>query len=186
MVSRCRFAIVGGGLAGLASANALRIFGIEAEVFEQAPALGEIGAAVNARPQAVKARRAIGVGDEVAAVGHRSLGIYTRTLFGKLGQPRTIQKNTVSQYQKASDVVTAVALGSADAGVIYTTDWYANTSKLLPLAVPDSAQPLIRYMACVVTRPGADTAGARAVISRLLSINGRLALFKAHFGLPPK
>ena len=122
------------------------------------------------------------------AVGGKNvpLGIYTRTLFGKLGQPRTIQKNTVSQYQKASDVVTAVALGSADAGVVYTTDWYANTSKLLPLAVPDSAQPLIRYMACVVTRPGADTAGARAVISRLLSINGRLALFKAHFGLPPK
>ena len=51
-----------------------------AEVFEQAPALGEIGAAVNASPQAVKALRAIGVGDEVAAVGHRSLGIYTRNM----------------------------------------------------------------------------------------------------------
>ena len=41
---------------------------------------GEIGAAVNASPQAVKALRAIGVGDEVAAVGHRSLGIYTRNM----------------------------------------------------------------------------------------------------------
>ena len=39
--------IVGGGLAGLAAAHALARFGIEAEVFEAAPALGEIGAAVN-------------------------------------------------------------------------------------------------------------------------------------------
>ena len=80
----------------------------------------------------------------------------------------------------------ARALGSADAGVVYTTDWYANASRLRRIPLPASAQPLIRYEACVVTRPGADAAGGRAVISRLLSINGRLALFKAHFGLPPK
>src|SRR3954447_15779513 len=80
MASSCRIAIVGGGLAGLAAANALRSFGMEPDVFEAASALGEIGAAVNASPQAVKALQAIGVGDEVAAVGHRSLGIYTRNM----------------------------------------------------------------------------------------------------------
>ena len=73
-------AIVGGGLAGLAAANALQTFGIKAEVFEQAPALGEIGAAVNASPQAVKALRAIGLGDKVAAVAYASPGIYTRNM----------------------------------------------------------------------------------------------------------
>ncbi len=72
--------IVGGGLAGLAAANALKALGIEAQVFEQAPALGEIGAAVNTSPQAVKALRAIGVGDKVAAVAHLSPGIYTRNM----------------------------------------------------------------------------------------------------------
>ncbi|MEA2979218.1 MAG: hypothetical protein QOF09_1041, partial [Alphaproteobacteria bacterium] len=46
MSSRCRVAIIGGGLAGLAAANALKTFGMQAEVFETAPALGEIGAAV--------------------------------------------------------------------------------------------------------------------------------------------
>jgi salicylate hydroxylase len=76
----CRIAIVGGGLAGLAAANALRSFGMEPDVFEAAPALGEIGAAVNASPQAVKALRAIGVGDQVAAVGYASPGIYTRNM----------------------------------------------------------------------------------------------------------
>ena len=80
MPSSCRIAIVGGGLAGLAAANALKTFGMKAEVFEAAPALGEIGAAVNSSPQAVKALQAIGVGDKVAAVGHLSRGIYTRNM----------------------------------------------------------------------------------------------------------
>src|SRR5215475_2788414 len=80
MSSSCRIAIVGGGLAGLAAANALRTFGMTPEIFEAAPALGEIGAAVNASPQAVKALRAIGVGDKVAAVAYASPGIYTRNM----------------------------------------------------------------------------------------------------------
>jgi salicylate hydroxylase len=80
MPSSCRIAIVGGGLAGLAAANALKTFGMTAEVFETAPALGEIGAAVNSSPQAVKALQAIGVGDKLAAVGHLSRGIYTRNM----------------------------------------------------------------------------------------------------------
>src|SRR5690349_22595156 len=80
MTTSHRIAIVGGGLAGLAAANALRTFGIDHEVFEQAPALGEIGAAVNASPQAVKALRAAGVGDEIAAVGYTSPGMYTRNM----------------------------------------------------------------------------------------------------------
>jgi salicylate hydroxylase len=80
MPSSCKIAIVGGGLAGLAAANALQTFGMKAEVFETAPALGEIGAAVNASPQAVKALQAIGVGDQIAAVGTTSRGIYTRNM----------------------------------------------------------------------------------------------------------
>src|SRR5512142_601239 len=80
MSSKHRIAIVGGGLAGLAAANALRRFGIEPHVFEAAPALGEIGAAVNTSPQAVKALQAIGVGAEIAAIGWASPGVYTRNM----------------------------------------------------------------------------------------------------------
>src|SRR5262250_542688 len=79
-MSSCRIAIVGGGLAGLAAANAMKTFGIAADVFEAAPALGEIGAAVNVSPQAVKALQAIGLGDKIAAVAHLSRGIYTRNM----------------------------------------------------------------------------------------------------------
>jgi salicylate hydroxylase len=80
MSSRCRIAIVGGGLAGLATANALKMVGIASEVFETAPVLGEIGAAVNVSPQAVKALRAIGVGEKIDAIGYASPGIYTRNM----------------------------------------------------------------------------------------------------------
>jgi salicylate hydroxylase len=80
MPTNCRIAIVGGGLAGVATANALKTFGLKAQLYEAAPALGEIGAAVNVSPQAVKALRAIGRGEQVAAVGYSSPGIYTRNM----------------------------------------------------------------------------------------------------------
>jgi salicylate hydroxylase len=73
-------AIVGGGLAGLAAAHALARSGIKAEVFEAAPALGEIGAAVNVAPNATRALVAIGLGDQIAAVANSSPGIYTRNM----------------------------------------------------------------------------------------------------------
>ncbi len=75
-----RMAIVGGGLAGLAAANALARFGIEAEVFEASPALGEVGAAVNIAPNATRALLAIGLGEKIAGVGLSSPGIYTRNM----------------------------------------------------------------------------------------------------------
>jgi salicylate hydroxylase len=75
-----RMAIVGGGLAGLAAANALAGFGIEAEVFEASPALGEVGAAVNIAPNATRALLAIGLGEKIADVGLSSPGIYTRNM----------------------------------------------------------------------------------------------------------
>src|SRR6266404_2937860 len=80
MASSCRSAIVGGGLAGLAAAHALTNFRIKAQVFEAAPTLGEIGAAVNVSPQAAKALQAVDLGDKIAAVATSSPGIYTRDM----------------------------------------------------------------------------------------------------------
>lgn len=79
-MTRTTVAVIGGGLAGLATANALRLFGTGAEVFEQSAALGEVGAGINTSPQAVKALRAIGAGDRVAAVANVSQGIFTRNM----------------------------------------------------------------------------------------------------------
>jgi len=74
-------AIIGGGLAGLATAAALTRLGIAAEVFEQSQKLGEIGAGINVSPQAIAALRAIGLGDRVAAVANIAPGVLTRDMY---------------------------------------------------------------------------------------------------------
>ncbi len=79
-MQHCPIAILGGGLAGLGTAIALECFGFAATVFEAAPALGEIGAAVNTSPNATKALRAIGLGEKIAAVANVSPGIFTRNM----------------------------------------------------------------------------------------------------------
>ncbi len=81
MADKPRIAIVGGGLAGLATAKALDTFGFEAEIFERASSLSEIGAGINTSPQAVKALRAIGLGDRIAAVANVAVGVFTRDMY---------------------------------------------------------------------------------------------------------
>jgi salicylate hydroxylase len=80
MAKAPRIAIVGGGLAGLAAANALATVGFDPEVFERAPTLGEIGAGINISPQGVKALRAVGLGEAALAVANLSPGIFTRDM----------------------------------------------------------------------------------------------------------
>jgi salicylate hydroxylase len=73
-------AIVGGGLAGLATAAALAQFGFEAEIFEGAQSLGEIGAGINVSPQAIQVLRAIGLGDKITAAANVAPGVLTRDM----------------------------------------------------------------------------------------------------------
>jgi glycine/D-amino acid oxidase-like deaminating enzyme len=84
MPSNCRIAIVGGGLAGIATAQALKSFGIKAEVFEAAPVLGEIGAAVNTSLQAVKALRAMTLATRAVANAGPTPGISSSRLLASL------------------------------------------------------------------------------------------------------
>jgi salicylate hydroxylase len=88
--------IIGGGLAGLAAANALARFGFQAEVFEQSRALGEIGAGISISSQAVKALRGIGLGEKLAAVGNASEGIQTRNM--QTGEPLEFRPSPASRY----------------------------------------------------------------------------------------
>ncbi len=80
MADRRNITIIGGGLAGLAAANALLTFGFQVEVFEQARSLAEIGAGINLSPQGVKALRAIGLGGKLEAAANISPGIFTRDM----------------------------------------------------------------------------------------------------------
>lgn len=56
-----RIAIIGGGIGGLAAAAFLHRAGLRATVYEQAPALGEVGAGLVVAPNAVRLLRRLGV-----------------------------------------------------------------------------------------------------------------------------
>ena len=64
-----RVAIIGGGIGGLTAALALKRRGIELDIYEQSAALGEIGAGLNLSPNALKVYRALGIEDEMLAIG---------------------------------------------------------------------------------------------------------------------
>jgi salicylate hydroxylase len=66
---RLRAAIVGGGIGGLAAANALLRRGIDVTVFEQAPVLGEVGAGVFIYPNSLRQLERMGLGRALAEVG---------------------------------------------------------------------------------------------------------------------
>jgi salicylate hydroxylase len=66
-----RTAIIGGGIGGLAAAHALIRRGVDVTVYEQAPALGEIGAGVFIYPNSLRQLERMGLGDALAKVGAR-------------------------------------------------------------------------------------------------------------------
>src|SRR5450432_1295564 len=71
MISRPHVAIVGGGIGGLFAANALAAQGIRISVYEQAPAIGEIGAGVFLTPNSVRHLQRIGLEPAVEKWGAR-------------------------------------------------------------------------------------------------------------------
>jgi salicylate hydroxylase len=64
-----RVAIIGGGIGGLFTANAMISLGIEVSVYEQAPELGEIGAGVFVTPNSVRHLQRAGLGPAVEKWG---------------------------------------------------------------------------------------------------------------------
>src|SRR6478736_3762485 len=71
MPSRPSVAIIGGGIGGLFAANALIAQGLRVAVYEQASALGEVGAGVFVTPNAVRHLERVGLGPAVKRWGAR-------------------------------------------------------------------------------------------------------------------
>jgi 2-polyprenyl-6-methoxyphenol hydroxylase-like FAD-dependent oxidoreductase len=63
--------IVGGGIGGLFAAAALIAHGVRVSVYEQARALGEIGAGVFLTPNSVRQLQRVGLGPSVEKWGAR-------------------------------------------------------------------------------------------------------------------
>ncbi len=74
-----KIAIIGGGIAGLAAALALRRRGVEVAVYEQAGELSEIGAGVQMTPNAMKALFALGLEEAAMRVAFEPEGQVLRS-----------------------------------------------------------------------------------------------------------
>src|SRR5436190_5173166 len=69
--SPLRVAVVGGGIGGVAAATALRQRGINVHLYEQAPALTEVGAGVAIQPNGVRMLQRLGLRGELLRQGAR-------------------------------------------------------------------------------------------------------------------
>src|SRR4029077_1927667 len=69
MVERCTVAIIGGGIGGLAAAASLLQAGVDVHVYEQARALGEVGAGINIGPNASRLLHRLGLAGRLAQTG---------------------------------------------------------------------------------------------------------------------
>jgi len=62
-------AIIGGGIGGLTAASVLLRAGFDVQVYEQAKALGEVGAGINIGPNAARILHRLGIGDALGQCG---------------------------------------------------------------------------------------------------------------------
>jgi molybdate transport system substrate-binding protein len=120
-------------------------------------------------------------------IGDRTvpIGAYTRQIFDTLGITADVMKNVVSQETDVKGIVTKVALGEADAGLVYSTDAKPVLARTRALALPQWAEPPIRYEVAVV-KSTASPAAVQAFVKKLRSKRGRSLLAKAGFGLPKR
>lgn len=139
-------------------------------------------------PGSVKTIFSLRSGGRTLAIGSAGVpvGSYTRALLRRLGLSKILQTNTVSQEPNVASIVSKVALGSADAGLVYATDARIARDRVKTIRLPRYAQPPVRYQICQVIRDGVDAAGAKAFIAKFRSGRGRSLLKAGGFGLPPR
>ena len=108
------------------------------------------------------------------------VGRYTLQLLKKMKLAAKVLRNVVSRETDVRDVLAKVALGEADAGLVYSTDANVNPARLRVIKVPARAQPAIQYGICVVAGSGSK-ADAQAFLRKVLSKAGQTRLAAAGF-----
>ena len=110
------------------------------------------------------------------------VGDYTRKVLATLGLSSALA-NVVSEETDVKGVVAKVALGEADAGIVYATDALAARGQVKTLRLASWAQPPVKYEIAIV-RSSHNLAAARAFVAKVLSRAGRAQLKAAGFGPP--
>ena len=88
-----RVAVVGGGIGGAAAADALTQRGVAVRLFEQAPALAEVGAGVALQPSGIRMLRQLGLGEALMRLGAR---------WARLMRPRMMPRARPSRSSRLS------------------------------------------------------------------------------------
>jgi molybdate transport system substrate-binding protein len=105
------------------------------------------------------------------------IGEYARAALDSAGLREALAQ-VVSLEDDVKGVLSKVALGEADAGIVYATDVEAVRDDVQSFPIPDEFQPKIRYYAALVS-PGSEA--GRAYLERLLGPEGARALRDAGF-----
>lgn len=109
------------------------------------------------------------------------IGDYAREALAAAGLQEALAQ-VVSLEEDVKGVLAKVALGEADAGIVYATDARAAGDDVRSFPVPDRYQPKIQYFAATVAPTSRE---ARGYLELLLGAEGRAALSRAGF-LPPQ
>ncbi len=112
--------IVGGGIAGLATARAVALKGAEVTVYERAPAIAEVGAGLQISSNGWRALCALGIEADLAAVAVRSQGT---TLIDAMRNSTVldIAAPNPSYFVYRSRLIEVLSLAATDAGAKIVT-----------------------------------------------------------------
>jgi molybdate transport system substrate-binding protein len=104
-------------------------------------------------------------------------GDYAREALAAAGLEEALAR-VVSLEDDVRGVLSKVALGEADAGIVYATDVEAAAGDVRSFPIPDELQPRIRYYAALVEPASAE---ARAYVDELRGPGGARVLRAAGF-----
>ena len=107
------------------------------------------------------------------------VGRYAREAFGKAGVAVPASSSEVD----VKAVATRVAMGEADAGIVYTTDVAAGGDKVEGVTIPDAQNVRAKY-AIATVKASKNDMGALAFVRFVLSPEGRKVLTAAGFLAP--
>jgi molybdate transport system substrate-binding protein len=116
----------------------------------------------------------------VVAAASVPVGSYTLDVLRRMNLTSKVTPNFVSQETDVRGVLSKVALGQADAGVVYATDAQTVTDDVRVIKVPAWAQAKVIYAMAVISR-SPNKAAAQAFIDRILSPAGQATLKKYGF-----
>ena len=108
------------------------------------------------------------------------VGSYTLQVLKNMNLTASVTRNIVSQETDVREVLAKVALGEADAGLVYSTDARTVPGQVTVLKIPAWAQPKVQYGICVVSKSGNKRA-AQAFVSKVLGKAGQKRLLAYGF-----